>query len=134
MARGIVDAAATDLDMASGRPQQAGDGVEQRGLTAAGGADDRERLAAAQLEIHLADRLDRMAGAFEGDADILGAQHDRLRACNILRERVHRSTSLQKSSSVSLKIFGVTTLKAWAPQPTSCTRAPGMEAASSRVR
>src|SRR5271165_5330337 len=134
MAGRVADPPSADLDMPTGRAQQARDGVEQRGLAAARGADDRQRLAAAELEIDLADGFDRAAVTFEGDADILGAQHHGLAVICGSRKRIHRSTSLQKSSRASLKTAGVTTVKACAPQPTSCTRACGIAAASCLVR
>src|SRR5262249_45588970 len=75
-ARGLVgpkphDAAATVDDVAGGGPQIAGDGVERGGLAGAVRADQREHLALAHLERHVADRDE----AAETDRQAADAEH-----------------------------------------------------------
>src|SRR5262249_58197080 len=80
-ARGLVgpkphDAAATVDDVAGGGPQIAGDGVERGGLAGAVRADQREHLALAHLEGHVADRDEAAEADLQaGDAEHGGA-HD----------------------------------------------------------
>ena len=56
------------IDLTAGRLQQAGDHPAERGLAAAGLADDAERLALADVERHPVDGLDRPDLALEEDA------------------------------------------------------------------
>ena len=56
-----VDRPALDAHLAGGRRQQAGDAAQQRGLAAAGRADDADELARGHGEGQVADRLDPAA-------------------------------------------------------------------------
>ena len=70
--RVVADVDAVDRDPAAGHVVQPGDQRGQRGLAGAGGADQRERLARAQVEVDVAQH--RGVGAGEGEVDVLEAQ------------------------------------------------------------
>ena len=63
----LVDDAAADIDLAAGDGLESGDHPQQRGLAAAGWADQDAELAVANLE---ADALDGLEAARIGLADI----------------------------------------------------------------
>jgi hypothetical protein len=54
----IVDRAAVDPDFAGGDRLQSGNGVEQRGLAAAGRADQHQEAALLQIEVDPLEDLD----------------------------------------------------------------------------
>src|SRR5207244_9752008 len=63
----LVDDASADIDLAAGDGFQPRDHAQQRGLAAAGGADQHAELAVADLEI---DALDGVEAAGIGLADV----------------------------------------------------------------
>ena len=63
----LVDDAAADVDLAAGDGFQPRDHAQQRGLAAAGGADQHAELAIADLEV---DALDGLEAAGIGLADV----------------------------------------------------------------
>ena len=84
---GRRDVQVTERDRARGDPPVVGEqpvhAGGEGGLAGAGLADDRDRLAGADLEVHAADRLDRAAGRREGDREVtdgedrgVGRAHD----------------------------------------------------------
>ena len=78
MRRRIGHVVSTDDDPPSRRLLEAGDEAEGRRLAAAGGAEQREELSLANLEIELPDGLDvaeALAETLQRDAGPCGAGH-----------------------------------------------------------
>ena len=75
----LVDDAPADVDLAAGDGLEPRDHPQQRGLAAAGGADQHAELAVADLQ---ADALDRLKAARIGLADVL---RERTLAISLLR-------------------------------------------------
>src|SRR5690606_14406798 len=66
-----VDGAAVDLERARGWRVDHGDDARERGLAAAGFADDRERLALLDREAHALQRMDDLGAAKQAAADVI---------------------------------------------------------------
>src|SRR5262249_32257172 len=62
---------AVDGDGAAGRPQKAGNGIEESGLAATRGADDRDELARLHMDMGVADGLDRSLDGLVAQREIL---------------------------------------------------------------
>ena len=63
--RHVVDQLAVDADLAAGRPVEPGDLPQQRGLAAAGRADEDHELAVDDLEVDVVQHVDRAEGFAE---------------------------------------------------------------------
>jgi hypothetical protein len=67
---GLLGGEARDAELAARGREQAGDGAQQGRLAAAGGADERHELAAAQLEV---DAVEREQAAGEAQLEVTDA-------------------------------------------------------------
>ena len=70
-----VDIAAGDLHDARGRPVEAAENLQQRGLAGARGADDRQAFAGAHAEVHALQHLQVDGSLAERALDARGFQH-----------------------------------------------------------
>ena len=94
------DAAAHDL-AGHRRAEQPRDRIQQRRLSAPRLADDREELAARELEIDMVDRDDRAGVGRVGDREVLDLEHRRVHARDRLR-RLGWRQALRQPGAVEL--------------------------------
>ena len=99
----LLGADAVDPDRARARPLQIGDDPQQRGLAAAGRADQRDEVAVEDGKVDLGQRVDRAVSGGEGERNPVHRNHGRCRLGNFCSIR-HGGDDGARSSAWSRRL------------------------------
>src|SRR5439155_903252 len=109
MRQHVIDDLAAQHDLTGGRREEAGDALEQRGLAAAGGPEQREELPGRDVEMHAIDRGHRPIAAGDADQAQIGRR---------LHWSGHRA-GLHRRRAVHSRTRGVRPTAQWASRTTA---------------